>query len=149
MAYKHKEAFALMWYACVGSRGNVTCGHAELFWNSRDGVTPFGGIRCPSCGSQGLQGGLSHIHFHLDEHAPNHKPYPGQRIWRDGTNEEAAAILRRRFALFAERGQTVPPDVREKMIAEIGQQESEFPPGWPMWERIPDITYAPKGEEKR
>jgi hypothetical protein len=65
MAYQHKEAFALMWYACA-------CGHRERFWNSRDGVTPFGGIECPSCGEKGMSmtGGLSHIRFDLDEHAP-------------------------------------------------------------------------------
>jgi hypothetical protein len=65
MAYQHKEAFALMWYACA-------CGHRERFWNSRDGVTPFGGIQCPSCGEQGMSmtGGLSHIRFDLDECVP-------------------------------------------------------------------------------
>jgi hypothetical protein len=135
MEFKHKEAFALMWYRCDG------CGHTERFWNSRDGVTPFGGIRCPSCGLQGLHGGLSHLAFHLDEYAPDHKPYPGQRFWRDGTADEARAILERRFASFKERGQEVPLDVRMKMFAEIGLPSSEFPPGWPMWERVPDITY--------
>jgi DNA-directed RNA polymerase subunit RPC12/RpoP len=130
MAYKHKEAFALMWYRCDA------CGHTERFWNSRDGVTPFGGVRCPSCGLQGLHGGLSHFHFHLDECVPDHKPHPGQRIWRDGTDLEAKVILERRFAAFEARGQAVPQDVREKMIAEIGQPTSEFQPGWPMWVRV-------------
>ena len=32
--HNHREAFCLMWYACP-------CGHAERYWNSRDGVTPF------------------------------------------------------------------------------------------------------------
>jgi hypothetical protein len=133
MAYQHKEAFALMWYSCV-------CGHRERFWNSRDGVTPFGGIQCPSCGQQGLSltGGLSHVRFDLDEHAPDHKPYPGQRIWRDGTQQEAVSILMRRFASLKERNYVVPDEVQGQMIAEIGLPSSEFQPGWPTWERVKD-----------
>ena len=34
MAHNHKEAYMLMNYRCE-------CGHHELIWNSRDGVTPF------------------------------------------------------------------------------------------------------------
>jgi hypothetical protein len=131
--YRHREAFALMWYRCP-------CGHTERFWNSRDGVTPFGGVQCPSCGERGLSmtGGLSHAAFHLDQTAPDHRPHPGQRIWRDGTQAEAIAILDRRFQAFADRGHPVPKEAREKMISEIGSSESEFSPGWPMWERTPE-----------
>jgi DNA-directed RNA polymerase subunit RPC12/RpoP len=132
MAYQHKEAFALMWYRCDA------CGHTERFWNSRDGVTPFGGVQCPSCGLQGLHGGLSHYGFHLDECVPNHKPYPGQRIWRDGTQQEAVAILTRRFASLKERNYVVPDEVQGQMLAEIGLPSSEFQKGWPTWERVKD-----------
>lgn len=135
MEYRHKEAFALMWYQCD------KCDHLERFWNSRDGVTPFGGVSCPSCGSKGLLGGLQHILFHLDEHAPDHKPHPGQRVWRDGTDEEAREILRRRFGELEKMGHPVPDNVKEGMLAGVGQFSSEFNPGWPMWERTAEITY--------
>lgn len=42
MARNHKEAYLLMNYRCE-------CGHHELIWNSRDGVTPFT-LSCPNCG---------------------------------------------------------------------------------------------------
>jgi hypothetical protein len=80
----HKEAFCLMWYACK-------CGHRERIWNSRDGVTPFG-CTCPSCA-----GIMDHVNWRDDEPAPNHKLTVGQRFWRDGTPNEAEAIMRRRL----------------------------------------------------
>jgi len=42
LGHRHVEAFCLMHYAC-------DCGHHEVIWNSRDGVTPFT-APCPSCG---------------------------------------------------------------------------------------------------
>jgi len=48
----------------------------ERFWNSRDGVTPFGTV-CPSCGKPDL----FHNFFGSDEYAPNHVPHHGQRVW--------------------------------------------------------------------
>lgn len=45
--YRHAEAFCLMTYLCKG------CGHREVIWNSRDGVTPFAAT-CPSCGGATL-----------------------------------------------------------------------------------------------
>jgi hypothetical protein len=146
----HKEAFALMWYACP-------CGHRERIWNSRDGVTPFGGLLCPSCNSttkrpayyDGRGGivppssyapGMEHIEFRLDTPAPDHKLAPGQRFWRDGTKAEAIAILERRFTIFAERGQPAPQEVVDKMLDQVlkDHPESEFRPGWPHLERNPD-----------
>lgn len=77
------EAFMLMWYAC-------DCGHRERIWNSRDGVTPFA-LMCPSCA--GEMGTLRHIAWQWDKYAPDHKPHPGQRFFRDGTPDEAQAIM--------------------------------------------------------
>lgn len=77
----HVEAFCLMQYACRD------CGHREVFWNSRDGVTPFC-TACPSCG----QPSLSHVNFHADRYAPDHKPHKGQRIWLSMTKERAQAL---------------------------------------------------------
>lgn len=79
--YKHKEAFCLMWYGCK-------CGHRELIWNSRDGVTPFS-LDCPSCG----QPDLMHIDFNRDKFAPNHVLNTRQRYWRDGTMEDALRAI--------------------------------------------------------
>lgn len=83
-ALKHLEAFCLMRYSCVGSgTGNVVrmpgCGHSELFWNCRDGVTPFCTL-CPSCGQV-----LQHVSWDQDFFAPDHQPHYGQRLWRTAT----------------------------------------------------------------
>lgn len=77
----HAEAFCLMHYKCSG------CQHHEVFWNSRDGVTPFC-TACPSCGNATL----SHAFFGSDRYAPDHKPHHGQRIWVSMTKERALKI---------------------------------------------------------
>lgn len=121
--YVHAEAFKLMAYACQ-------CGHRETIWNSRDGVTPFG-LGCPSCGDLTLR----HADWHLDEYAPNHAPFKGQRFWRDGTPDEAEDIMRRRI----ERMKGSWP-ITEQQAAELIKrcrdgEESEFRRGWPMIDR--------------
>jgi hypothetical protein len=148
MAYQHKEAFCLMWYGCP-------CGHRERIWNSRDGVTPFGGILCPSCNSTaprplrpdankleravaGHPPGMEHMYFGSDVCCPEWKPAPGQRIWRDGTPDEAVAIMERRFKIFAEKGHPAPDDVRESLIAHARNGTEEWRAGWPTLERTPD-----------
>ena len=124
MSYKHApgglhgEAFMLMWYACK-------CGLRERIWNSRDGVTPFG-CGCPSCG-----GVLEHVNWALDEFAPKHKLIPGQRFWRDGTADEAEAIIRRRIKQLKDRYPLEKED-EERLIAECRNGKNhEFHPGWP------------------
>lgn len=67
----------LMWYKCE------KCGKKERIWNSRPGVTPFI-IDCSDCA-----GAMQHDNFHLDEHAPNHHPEKGDRIFIDWTKEAA------------------------------------------------------------
>ena len=119
---EHREAFCLMWYAC-GS-----CKHRERIWNSRDGVTPFG-TTCPSCGA-----GMTHVEWHNDTPSPHHKPIPGQRFWRDGTPDEAEAIMRRRIEKAKGTRWEADPETAAKLIksARDESDESEFRKGWPM-----------------
>lgn len=83
-----------MWYCCE------KCGHRERFWNSRDGVTPFG-TQCPSCG----QASLYHAYFGSDQYAPNHTPPVGQKVWIDMTRERAEQIVRQRIDMLRKHGQ--------------------------------------------
>ncbi|WP_342049919.1 MULTISPECIES: hypothetical protein [unclassified Cupriavidus] len=84
--HHHVEAFCLMQYACP-------CGHAEVMWNSRDGVTPFS-LACPSCG----QANLHHVKFRGDVYAPKHVPHDGQRVWVAMTEERATSLAIRNVA---------------------------------------------------
>lgn len=86
MNYRHKEAFCLMQYRC-------RCGHNELIWNSRDGVTPFS-MCCPSCGELDM----CHINFMADRCMPDHKPHFGQRMWVSMTQDRALHLARLRTA---------------------------------------------------
>jgi ribosomal protein S27E len=117
--HSHGEAFMLMTYACEA------CGHRETIWNSRDGVTPFG-CGCPSCGKT-----LNHVEWQSDVYAPNHKLRPRQRFWRDGTPDEAEAIMRRRIDQM--RGQyPLSPSREAALIASVRNgTEGEFQNGWP------------------
>ena len=83
------EAYKLMWYSC-------SCGHRECVWNSRDGITPFG-TNCPSCGKT-----MQHRSWAADVYKPDHHPYYGQLVWRDGTPDDAARIARRRADIIFE-----------------------------------------------
>lgn len=126
MTHQHKEAFALMWYACP-------CGHRERVWNSRNGVTPFGGVACPSCGGKGLERrGLSHTDWQLDEPSPKHNLNDGQLFFRDGTPEEAVAIIKRRIDKFCASGRAIPGDVAESLLENARNTEGEWNKGWPM-----------------
>ncbi|AMR77631.1 hypothetical protein [Cupriavidus nantongensis] len=85
--HQHAEAFCLMRYSCG-------CGHSEIIWNSRDGVTAFT-VPCPSCGDRM---GLKHVNWGADFCAPNHKPHFGQRVWIGMTEERATTLAMRRIA---------------------------------------------------
>jgi hypothetical protein len=119
--HKHGEAFMLMAYACV-------CGHRETIWNSRDGVTPFG-TGCPSCGKPELR----HVEWQRDVYAPDHKLHRGQRFWRDGTPDEAEAIMRRRIEMLKDKF-PIEPERAARLIqsARDGSEDSGFRRGWPM-----------------
>lgn len=122
--YVHKEAFCLMWYGCK------SCGHRERIWNSRDGVTPFG-CSCPSC-SAGI---MDHVNWHDDACVPDHKLKTGQKFWRDGTPDDAEAIMRRRIEQSKGGRWAAPPEIIPELIrAARDDKEGEFQKGWPMLE---------------
>jgi hypothetical protein len=124
ISYQHKEAYCLMWYKCT------SCHHTERIWNARDGVTPFC-TTCPSCGQLDLE----HHAFQHDQCVPDYKLNLYQRFWRDGTNEEAIAILSRRWEQMAvhhldiTRMYTSKQDYIEHCLAD---PHSIFYTGWPM-----------------
>lgn len=118
--HKFAEAFMLMTYACP-------CGHREVIWNSRNGVTPFG-MGCPSCGKTTLQ----HINWGGDVYAPDHKLHQHQRYWRDGTPDEAEKIMRRRLKSAEGTQWEASAEVAAELIKGARDGNDEFQPGWPM-----------------
>lgn len=118
---QYKEAFCLMWYTCQ------TCGHLERIWNSRDGVTPFATV-CPSCGDE-----MRHVYWSSDKPVLEHKLHYGQKFWRDGTPDEAVAIMRSRIAQQRNAGRVLSHDEEEQIVASVRSgNSSEFREGWPM-----------------
>lgn len=129
----HKEAFALMLYRCE------TCQFEERIWNSRDGTTPFI-VDCRRCGEDSM-----HADWHQDLCVPDYDPFPGDRYFRDGTEAEARAIVRRRLERARGTPYEVPEDgwreiidrclAREEITPPWGGKEKvavgEFQPGWP------------------
>lgn len=81
---KHKEAYAIMNYRCE-------CGHHELVWNSRDGVTPFC-IPCPVC-KDGM--GMCHVDFKLDRFSIRYQVPKGHRYFATMTMERARFLAAR------------------------------------------------------
>lgn len=118
--HTHGEAFMLMWYRCE------ICGHTERIWNSRDGVTPFG-VGCPSCGRI-----MQHHNWQYDKYRPNHKLHRGQRFFRDGTPDEAEAIMRQRIESMREQYPLEPGEEERLISACRNGDETEFRKGWPM-----------------
>ena len=141
MSPNHGEAFCLMTYQCQ------KCGNREIIWNSRDGVTPF----ITTCYIEGCGGESQHVNWGSDVCKPDTLPMPGQRFWRDGTDEEAREIIGRRVRSAP---QYIPENVTaEQFIDEIskdvGGSEGEFQRGWPHLETVPPpikelITSGPK-----
>lgn len=127
MTYRHKEAFCLMWYACK-------CGHRERIWNSRDGVTPFG-TSCPSCGDHSLY----HVDWGRDAPAPAHQLSLGQRFFRDGTPEEAIAIIERRIVNSERSGHPVPDDIAASLRESARLLKEEWRQGWPKLDRYEGV----------
>ncbi len=127
--HNHAEAFCLMWYAC-------DCGHRERIWNSRDGVTPFS-MTCPSCGSaprgQAVRfSSLMHERFDLDEYAPNHILAKDQRFWRDGTRDEAIAIVKKRAENSLAAGRPIPQAIFDALLADAEAGRGTWVKGWPI-----------------
>lgn len=118
--YIHGEAFMLMLYECK------ECPEREILWNSRDGVTPFG-IGCRQCG-----GLLQHVAWKSDLRAPDYKPQPGQRFFRDGTPDEAESIMRERIDRMKGTAYEVTDEnYRKELLAAARSGDGEFRKGWP------------------
>lgn len=92
--FKHSEAYKLMNYQCQ------ECGHHEVLWNSRDGVTPFS-INCSKCNDPS---GSVHIDWHSDRFSPFFRPTKGQRYFADMTRERARELANRNADILVSRG---------------------------------------------
>lgn len=127
--FNHAEAFCLMTYRCK------RCWNSEQIWNSRDGVTPF----ITTCKIEGCGGESSHVNWEYDRRVVNYELQPGDRFFRDGTEEEARRALYHRI-------QQMGPDLMlpldmsaTEYIDEVykSSQTREFRPGWPHLEMVP------------
>lgn len=80
---------------------------------------------------------MHHVEWNNDTPAPNHKLIIGQRFWRDGTPDEAEAIMRDRL----EKSKGTRWEADEKTTAVLiksardESDEGEFRKGWPMLDR--------------
>lgn len=112
MVYQHGEAFCLMHYRCD------ECGHEEVFWNSRDGVTPFG-MQCPQCGGMNML----HVDWDKDRCVPDYVPEAGQGVWIDMPES-----LKRPLARACVKEAALPERMKEQLVEQI---VAEFRPGTP------------------
>lgn len=121
--YNHKEAFCLMRYGCQD------CNHRELIWNSRDGVTPFG-TTCPSCGNLNFV----HMDWHWDKLTPNYKLNPYQKFWREGTQEEAVALITAQYNDYLKHNPI--ENISQRLAIAIQNikdgKSLDYRPGWPV-----------------
>ena len=164
--HQHAEAFCQMLYRCAVSASEAAarrrkleqitiatspakmravmaastqggCGHEEVVWNSRDGVTPFA-IACRGCGGE-----AHHAEWSRDVYNPEYRPRRGERIFRDGTPDEARAIMRRRLEMGRGTDYEVPESEWSEYIEAAASEETgEFQPGWPSL-RAPDGEVTP------
>ena len=114
-AHQHGEAFCLMHYRCT------VCDHEEVFWNARDGMTPFVlSSGCPACGEDML-----HVEWDQDEYAPEHCPEPGQGVWINTPPELIPVMVRLALSLYhSETGEDPPEGL-------AGAIQSQYMPGSP------------------
>lgn len=126
--HRHGEAFCLMKYKCE----NANCGREEWLWNSRDGVTPFC-ITCPACLDARRQNPvMQHVDWHRDRFVQNHQPKKGDRYFRDGTPDEAVAIVRARIDSCKGTQYERSAQETEEILASVATStDGEFQPGWP------------------
>jgi hypothetical protein len=111
--HDHAEAFCLMTYECQ-------CGHREVFWNARDGVTPFI-ITCPACGAAEM----AHVDWHLDTYAPDHIPTAGQGVWIGFPPELRRPMAAARIRAFDGSDFEVPKEHRAAFLQSL-MESQEF-----------------------
>jgi len=116
--HNHAEAFCLMRYTCE------RCQHSEIYWNSRDGVTPFM-CRCPAC----EEGNMVHSNWRQDQYAPDHIPTPGQGVWIDMPESLRRPVAAGRVKSFDGSEYELQGDERTDMIKHL--TDAMFHPGEP------------------
>lgn len=122
--HQHGEAYMIMRYRCPK-------GHDHPVWNSRDGVTPFG-IDCPEEGCDQI---ADHHNWEGDRYEPLHQLIPGEYFFRDGTPEEAKAIILRR--LESARGSSWErPESEWPALTDDILEGHEFQAGWPHLDQV-------------
>ena len=121
MNYNHVEAFCLMNYKCRN------CGHREQLWNSRDGVTPFI-IDCIKC-----DGENEHVHFWMDKRKPFYRPYRGQRIFVDMTEERYLEMMQKRMEYFIGTEHEIPEEKRPEFLEEAVKDMRKGEPDIKVW----------------
>ncbi len=127
--HRHGEAFCRMLYRCEGPER-----HEEWVWNSRDGVTPLI-IGCPVAG---CRTGAEHVEWARDQYQPDYRPVVGERVFRDGTPEEALVIMWRRWLGMRDEYPLEPAQalalLEESWRTAQGEGPDEpgreFAPGW-------------------
>ena len=120
--YDHIEAFCLMEYRCDD------CGFAETYWNSRDGVTPFG-RRCPECSGMNML----HHDWRKDVRAPDHVPEPGQGVWVDMPESLKRPLALARLRSAEGTDFEVAPEDREATIDAVVASFREGEPWLARW----------------
>lgn len=91
---RHAEAYKLMNYRCR------ECGHHEILWNSRDGVTPF----CIPCSKCNDPMGMTHVDWNSDRFSPWFSPTKGQRYFADMTRMRARELANSNADILVSRG---------------------------------------------
>ena len=109
--YKHVEAFCLMNYECEA------CGHRQVIWNSRDGVTPFT-TSCEKCGKA-----ATHVRFNEDKRVPNHVLQPGDLYFDDLKLKEYIPLAIKRLDQFDGTEYEVPQEEKYKKAVDMASEE--------------------------
>jgi hypothetical protein len=111
------------------------CGHLEVLWNSRDGVTPFT-IPCGNCGKSS-----THVDWNRDTRAVGFLPQldDDARVFVDVTKERAVEFATRRMLLFVDDpNYPAPPKDSPEWNRLIAQLTEDFYHNG----EAPDITTA-------
>lgn len=119
--YQHAEAFCLMTYQCQ------QCNRREVFWNARDGVTPFI-VSCPRCGGE-----MQHINWNMDQRVLDHIPSKGQGVFVTLPPELRPVIARQRVKSFDGSEFELQGAEREEMIVNLAADMHEDEPFLFFW----------------